>query len=75
MLLRLGWKDKFEYQSTAMGGRLDKGGAVIDFYIGELSLGINVTSRYWHYETSTQRMVDELQRVALEGMGIRLIFI
>lgn len=74
-LLRLGYKDRFTYQSSRMGGRLAKGGAVIDFYIEESNLAINVTSRYWHYATTPLRMADELQRAALEGQGITVIYI
>lgn len=54
---------------------MSKGGAVLDFEIPSLSIAINVTSRYWHYQTTPGRMADELQRVALEGRGTRVIFI
>lgn len=74
-LLRLGMKDRFTYQSPALGGRMTKGGAIIDFLIDDLNLAINVTSRYWHYQTTPKRMSDELQRAALEGRGITVIYI
>ena len=65
----------FTYQSPQMGGRLAKGGAILDFEIPSLNLAINVTSKYWHYRTTPGRMADELQRATLEGRGIRVIFI
>lgn len=66
----------FTYQSPQMGGRLAKGGAVIDFlFINPPNLGINVSSRYYHYRTTPQRMRGQMQRAQLEGYGIRLIFI
>jgi len=74
-LLRLGYKDRFTYQSPQMGGRLDKGGAVLDFYIPELNLAINVQSLYFHYATTTRRVRGELQRAQLESMGIKVIFV
>jgi hypothetical protein len=74
-LLRLGMKDRFSYQTARMGGRLTKGGAVLDFFIPEFNLAINVQSTYWHYATTSQRMAGELQRAQLEGMGINIIYI
>lgn len=74
-LLKLGYKDRFTYQSPALGGRQVKGGAIIDFLIDDLNLAINVTSRYWHYQTTPKRMADELQRAALEGRGLRVVYI
>ena len=74
-LIRLGMKDQFTYQSAKMGGRLSKGGAVIDFEIPDRNMALNVTSRYYHYATSPLRMADELQRAALEGRGITVIYL
>ena len=74
-LLRLGYKDRFTYQSAKMGGRLARGGAVIDFEIPELNLGINVQSIYYHYRTTALKVAGELQRAQLESQGTRLIFI
>lgn len=74
-LLKLGMKGRFTYQSPVMGGRLAKGGAVLDFYIPELNLAINVQSVYYHYRTTPMRVAGELQRAQLESLGIKVIFI
>ena len=74
-LLKLGYKNRFTYQSSKMGGRLSKGGAVLDFFIPELSLAINIQSVYFHYASTRDRVAGELQRAQLESMGIRVIFI
>lgn len=74
-LLKLGFKGRFTYQSSRMGGRLSKGGAVLDFEIEELNLAINVQSTYFHYATTRQRVAGELQRAQLESQGTRVIFI
>lgn len=68
-------KIDFEYQTPRLGGRLSKGGVVIDFLIPSLSLAINVQSIYYHYRTNVQRTNDALQRVQLEGLGIIVIYI
>ena len=67
----------FTYQSPLMGGRLDKGGAVVDFlFRNPPDLAINVQGNYYHYgmgvETKTR---DILARVQLATQGIILIFI
>jgi hypothetical protein len=67
----------FTYQSSLMGGRLDKGGSVIDFmFKNPPDLAINVQGNYYHYgmgvETKTR---DLLARVQLATMGIILIFV
>ncbi len=77
-LLNMGKKDgiDFIYQSSRMGGRLSKGGVVIDFlFLDPPNLAINVISRYYHYATTPQRTADELQRALLEGQGLKVIFI
>jgi len=74
-LIKLGMEGRFTYQSSMLGGRLAKGGAIVDFLLPSLNLAINVTSLYWHYGTSPKRASDALQRAALEGRGTRVIFI
>jgi len=76
-LIRLGLKANvdFTYQSPMMGGRLAKGGAVMDFYFPSLNLAINIQSRYYHYATTLMRTADALQRAQLESLGIRVVFI
>jgi len=70
-------EEDFVYQNPLMGGRLDKGGAVIDFlFKNPPDLAINVQGTYYHYgmgvETATR---DVLGRIQLASMGIILIFI
>ena len=65
----------FTYQSYEMGGRMQAGGAVVDFIIPEYSLAINVQSIRYHYATSQQKTHDRFLRAMLEGYGIRVIYI
>ena len=74
-LLKLGMKGKFEYQSPRMGGSLQKGGAILDFFIPERNLAINVQSEFYLYTTSTQIARGELQRAQLESQGIRVVYV
>ena len=64
----------FIFQSSQLGGRAHRGGAILDFYIPSLMLGINVQS-YWHYNFPERLAQDRLQQAALEGRGIRMIYI
>ena len=48
---------------------------MLDFEIPSLSLGINVQSQYWHYGRPGSLAYDKMQRAALEGMGITMIYI
>ena len=78
-LLKLGLKPgiDFEYQSQLAGGRLDKGGRVIDFLIfNPPNIAINVQGVYYHYEKGAAvRQSDILTRAFLATEGINLIFI
>lgn len=74
-LLKLGYKDRFTYQSSQLGGRQSRGGAVIDFLIPELNLGINVQSKYFHYSTTRKQVANIMQKAQLEGQGIRMVFV
>ena len=66
----------FEYQSAFLGGRLAKGGAVVDFlFYNPPNLAINVQSVFYHYREITQKVRGQMQRAQLEGMGLRVIFI
>ena len=69
--------EDFTYQSPLMGGRLDKGGVVVDFmFKNPPDLAINVQGNYYHYgmgvETATR---DILGRTQLASQGIILVFI
>ena len=68
-------KIPFIFQSSQLGGRQTSGGAVLDFRISYLNLGINVQSFYWHYSNPERVAQDKLLRIALEGQGIIVIYI
>lgn len=74
-LVRLGFEGRFEFQSSRLGGRATHGGVVIDFYIPELHLAINVQGMYWHMERAGAIATDILQRAAIEASGIILVYI
>jgi hypothetical protein len=78
-LLKLGLKPNvdFEYQSKLAGGRLDKGGRIIDFMIyNPPDIAINVQGVFYHYEKGAAvRQSDILTRGYLATLGINLIFI
>lgn len=78
-LLRRGLREgsDFVYQSPFMGGRIQRGGVVIDFLFTEPpGLAINVQGVYWHYGLGVEtRARDILARAQLAGEGITLILI
>ena len=78
-LLQLGYQpgDDFIYQSPLLGGRLDKGGWIIDFvFDNPPNLAVNIQGIYYHYELGADnRARDILARESLAGQGITLIFV
>ena len=78
-LLELGYRDRYDftYQSPLQGGRLDKGGAIIDFlFYNPPNLAVNVQGTYYHYELGAETKArDVMVREALAGQGINLIFV
>ena len=78
-LVELGYEpnEDFTYQSPLMGGRLDKGGLVIDFLFNNPpNLAVNVQGVYYHYELGADtRSRDIFARESLAGQGITLIFV
>ncbi len=68
-------KVDFDYQSSKNGGRLQRGGVVLDFFIPDRNLAINVQGTYWHYGRIGQTARDRSQRLNLESQGIRVIYI
>ena len=67
----------FTYQSPLMGGRMTKGGAVLDFeFSNPPDLVVNIQGVYYHYEFGIETKARDLvARVQLAGNGIALIFI
>ena len=76
-LIKLGYKEglDFTYQSALAGGRLEYGGAILDFVVPSLRLGINVQSVYYHYADPEARRRDAMVRVMAAGQGLRLVYI
>ena len=60
-----------------MGGRLDKGGAILDFlFSNPPNLAVNVQGVYYHYEFGADTKArDIMAREAMAGQGITLIFV
>ena len=67
----------FTYQSPQMGGRMDKGGFILDFmFTNPPDLAVNVQGEYYHYEFGVEAKArDVMQRASLAGQNITLIFI
>ena len=67
----------FTYQSPLLGGRMDKGGFVLDFLFTEPpDLAVNVQGVYYHYEFGVEAKArDVMARASLAGQNITLIFI
>tara|TARA_Y100000310_G_scaffold330707_1_gene402818 strand:+ start:219 stop:617 length:399 start_codon:yes stop_codon:yes gene_type:complete len=68
---------EFTYQSPLMGGRIEKGGLVVDFIFNDPpDLAINVQGEYYHQMIGAATIArDKIARTQLAGMGITLIFI
>ncbi len=67
----------FTYQSPHLGGRMDKGGFVLDFLFDDPpDLAVNVQGVYYHYEFGVEAKARDLMaRASMAGQNITLIFI
>ena len=67
----------FAYQSPLLGGRMEKGGFVLDFLFNNPpDLAVNVQGVYYHYEFGVEAKArDVMARASLAGQNITLIFI
>ena len=67
----------FQFQSSLLGGRADKGGLVIDFIFSNPNdLAISVLGIYFHYRLNGgSRGRDLMTRELLAVQGLTLIFI
>ena len=78
-LVRLGFEPgiDFSFQSPLFGGRLEKGGVVIDFlFFNPPDLAINVQGTFFHEQQGVVTINrDRIARTQLAGQGITLIFI
>ena len=69
--------EDFTYQSPLMGGRMEKGGVILDFlFRNPPDLAVNVQGVYYHYEFGVEvRARDTMARAAMAGSGVMLVFI
>ena len=69
--------EDFVYQSPVMGGRVQKGGLVLDFLFNNPpDLAVNIQGVYYHYEFGVEvKGKDIIARQAAVGSGLNLIFI
>lgn len=78
-LVRLGYAPDtdFVFQSVQFGGRMDKGGQVVDFFFDNPpGLAISVLGEYFHYRLrGGSRALDLMARSELALAGTTLIFI
>lgn len=67
----------FTFQSPLLGGRLERGGVVIDFlFTNPPDLAINIQGAFFHLEQGAGVIArDRMARAQLAGAGITLIFI
>ena len=70
----------FSYQSPLLGGRMDKGGFVIDFlFTNPPDLGVNVQGVYYHSQKYPDGVEVKaravLARASMAGQNITLVFI
>jgi len=79
ILVRLGYKPDvhFTFQSAQFGGRMERGGQIVDFFFDDPpGLAISVLGEYFHYTLrGGSRAHDLAERADLAGVGITLIFI
>ena len=69
--------EDFTYQSPLMGGRMEKGGIILDFvFTNPPDLAVNIQGTYYHYEMGVEvRARDTMARAMMAGQGVSLIFI
>jgi hypothetical protein len=67
----------FTYQSPLQGGRMEKGGQVLDFlFYDPPDLAVNIQGVYYHYQFGVESGArDKIAREQMLGAGITVIFI
>jgi len=67
----------FTYQSPLQGGRMEKGGQVLDFlFYDPPDLAVNIQGVYYHYQFGIESSArDKIAREQMLGAGITVIFI
>ena len=66
--------ENFTFQSQMLGPHGEKGSTIADFVLPQLKLIISVIGFYWHNRIET-KIRDNLQRIALETQGWKVIYI
>ena len=65
----------FQYQSAQDGGRLTYGGNVLDFFVPDQNLAINVQSTYYHYAQVSTIVHDRFVQSSILRAGMSIIYI
>lgn len=65
----------FSYQASAIGGRQEFGGLVLDFVELDIPIAINVQGTFFHYRSTPKILADQVAKNTVAAMGITLIFI
>lgn len=68
-----GLREEFQYQVPLLGGRVEAGGTVVDFFLPQYLLIIRVQGVHWHYEINSARARDDILKLALESKGFEVI--
>lgn len=65
----------FEFQVPVLGGRGQKGGAVIDLMVHVVSprVAIRVQGEFWHYVDAPTREADIIERIAIQNLGYKVV--
>lgn len=65
----------FDFQSSMLGGRIDLGGAVVDFLFLDRPIALRVQGEFWHQPFSAmgQGVNDEDQKLQLELRGYTVL--
>ncbi len=66
--------ENFTFQSQMLGPHGEKGSTIADFVLPQYRLILSVIGFYWHSNLETKTR-DNLQRLALETQGWRVIYI
>ncbi len=65
---------EYEYQVPFDGGRTQRGGGVIDFFVPDRQLAIRVQGVYWHYERSSLAMtIDDVLKESMLAKGLQVV--
>lgn len=74
--IRLGLREgvEFLYQNPVGGGRLTRGGAVLDFEELDVPIGIRVQGLYFHAYAGQDKVAsDMVQKLMVESTGLTVI--